>query len=69
MDILNWILENLEQLFAIVTAVIAVASLIAALTPSPKDNDVVNKASSWLGKARTIINLLALNVKNAKPKQ
>lgn len=43
----------------IVTGVIAVASLIASLTPSAKD-DVV------LGKIKKIVDLLALNVGNAK---
>jgi len=41
------------------TSVIAVCSLIAALTPTPKD-DV------WIGKAYKFLEVLALNVGKAK---
>jgi hypothetical protein len=54
-----YILENKEQLFGIVTAVIAAASAIAALTPTPKDDTLV-------GKAYKLIDWLALNVFKAK---
>ena len=43
----------------IATSVIAVCSLIAALTPTPKD-DV------WIGKAYKFLEVLALNVGKAK---
>ena len=43
----------------IATSVIAVCSLIAALTPTPKD-DV------WIGKAYKLLEVLALNVGKAK---
>ena len=56
---INYILENKEQLFGIVTAIIAAASAIAALTPTPKDD-------TFVGKAYKIIDWLALNVFNAK---
>ena len=56
-----YILENKEQLFGIVTAVIAAASAIAALTPTPKDDTLV-------GKAYKLIDWLALNVFKAKDK-
>jgi len=59
MNILNYISENwVEVLFAI-TAVISAASAIAALTPTPKDDLVI-------AKIRKFINLLALNIGNAK---
>lgn len=68
MEYLNWILENLEGIFGVIAAIVTAASLVAALTPSAKDDEAVGKASGWLTKFRTIVNLLAINVKNAKPK-
>lgn len=62
MEIYNWFLENVEEIFSVATAIVAAASLIAALTPTPKDD-------SFLAKAKAVINFLAINVKNAKPKQ
>lgn len=56
---ISYILETKEQLFGIVTAIIAVASAIAALTPTPKDDTLV-------GKAYKLIDWLALNVFKAK---
>lgn len=56
---INYILENKEELFGVVTAIIAAASAIAALTPTPKDD-------TFIGKAYKIIDWLALNVFNAK---
>ena len=58
---INYILENKEQLFGVVTAVIAAASAIAALTPTPKDD-------TFIGKAYKIVDWLALNVFKAKEK-
>mgnify|MGYP001225130348 FL=1 len=58
---INYIIENKEQLFGVVTAVIAAASAIAALTPTPKDD-------TFVGKAYKIIDWLALNVFKAKDK-
>lgn len=58
---INYIIENKEQLFGVVTAVIAAASAIAALTPTPKDD-------TFIGKAYKIVDWLALNVLKAKDK-
>jgi len=58
---INYILENKEQLFGVVTAIIAAASAIAALTPTPKDD-------TFIGKAYKIVDWLALNVFKAKDK-
>lgn len=58
---INYIIENKEQLFGIVTAVIAAASAIAALTPTPKDDTII-------GKAYKLVDWLALNVFKAKDK-
>tara|TARA_R110002020_G_scaffold22733_1_gene76430 strand:- start:1526 stop:1702 length:177 start_codon:yes stop_codon:yes gene_type:complete len=58
---MSWILENKEALISILTGVVALASAIAALTPTPKDDTIV-------GKIYKVIDLLALNVGKAKDK-
>jgi hypothetical protein len=58
---INYIFENKEQIFGIATAIIAAASAIAALTPTPADDTLV-------GKAYKVIDWLALNVFKAKDK-
>ncbi len=58
---ISYIIENKEQLFGVVTAVIAAASAIAALTPTPKDD-------SFISKAYKVVDWLALNVFKAKDK-
>ena len=40
---INYILENRDSLISIATSVVAVASAICALTPTPKDDGVVRK--------------------------
>ena len=40
---LNYILENKESLISVATAIVAAASAICALTPTPKDDGVVKK--------------------------
>ena len=56
---IEYITENKEQLFGVITAVIAAASAIAALTPTPKDDGLIKKIYK-------VIDFLALNVFNAK---
>lgn len=51
--------ENWEAILAIVTGIIATASAVAVLTPNKTDNKVV-------GAIRKLVDLLALNVGNAK---
>jgi len=58
---MSWILEHKEALIGIITGVVAVASAIAALTPTPKDD-------SWIKKIYKVVDLLALNVGKAKDK-
>lgn len=58
----NWILNNSDDIFNIVTAIIAAASVIAAVTPTPKDDSI-------LSTIKAVVNFLAINVKNAKPKE
>jgi hypothetical protein len=58
---ISYILENKEELFTVLTTIVAAASAIAALTPTPKDDTVI-------GKAYKIVDWLALNVFKAKDK-
>tara|TARA_R100001463_G_scaffold39003_1_gene83636 strand:+ start:373 stop:528 length:156 start_codon:yes stop_codon:yes gene_type:complete len=51
----------MEQIIDIATAIISIASIIAAVTPSKIDNEVLNKIMQF-------INILAVNVANAKNK-
>jgi len=58
---MSWILEHKDALIGILTGAVALASAIAALTPTPKDD-------SWVGKIYKVVDLLALNVGKAKDK-
>ena len=49
------------ELIMWLTTIIAVASLIAASTPTPKDD-------KWIGKFYKFIDMLALNIGKAKEK-
>ena len=57
---------NLQTIMLAVTSSIAAASAIAAITPTPKDDQFVNGANRWVSKAYRILDLLALNVGKAK---
>jgi len=52
-------MDTIADIANIATAVISVASVIAALTPTPKD-DV------WMAKVYRFINILAINIGRAK---
>ena len=56
---MTYIIENSDKIIAIVTAVVAVASAIAALTPTPNDD-------TFVGKAYKLVDWLALNIGKAK---
>lgn len=61
----TWITENGEAIWGIASTIVTAAALIAALTPSPKDD-------SWVAKVRGVIDKLGLNwgfAKNEKPKK
>ena len=60
-DIINWVLGHTGEIIGILTGVVTVASAIAALTPTPKDD-------SWVKKIYVIVDWLALNVGKAKDK-
>ena len=52
-------METISDIANIATAVISIASIIAALTPTPKD-DV------WMTKVYRFIDILAINIGKAK---
>lgn len=58
-DTINGILGHLPAWIAAATAVVSAASAIAALTPTPKDDELA-------GKLYRIVDVLALNVLHAK---
>tara|TARA_R100000664_G_C2750174_1_gene137483 strand:+ start:1758 stop:1937 length:180 start_codon:yes stop_codon:yes gene_type:complete len=58
---IQYITENAEQLLQIAASVIAVASLVATLTPNESDN-------KWVQRISGVISWLALNVGKAKSK-
>lgn len=61
MDILTWLTENWADIATVVSSLIASASVITALTPTPKDDNILKKIKEFL-------NVIALNVGGAKPK-
>jgi|TARA_R100000455_G_C6191443_1_gene65534 hypothetical protein len=61
MNIINYIIQNSDSLLAIATTIVAAASAIAAITPTPKDD-------TWTSKAYKLVDWLALNVGKAKDK-
>ena len=56
---INYILENRDSLISVATSVVAAASAICALTPTPKDDGIVRKLYILLEWA-------ALNIGKAK---
>lgn len=59
MSIVNYIVENADKLISAAATVVAAASAICALTPTPKDDSIVAKVYK-------VIEWLALNVGHAK---
>jgi hypothetical protein len=49
------------EIITIITTVVTVASIVAASTPTPKDDE-------WIGKLYKFIDLLAINIGKAKEK-
>lgn len=58
---LEYIMNNWESMLVIATAVVTAASGIAALTPTPVDDGI-------LLKVRKVLDVVALNIGNAKNK-
>ena len=60
-EIITYLVSNVDSIVAALTAIVAAASAIAALTPTPTDD-------SFVAKAYKIVDWLALNVGKAKDK-
>ena len=58
---MQYVQENWEGIVAVLTGLIATASAVAALTPTPKDDGIVKKLYK-------LVDLLALTVGKAKDK-
>jgi len=58
---MQYVQENWEQIVVILTTAVALASAVAAITPTPKDDGIVKKLYK-------LIDLLAFNVGKAKEK-
>ena len=54
-------MQTFANMIALIMAIISVSSIIAAITPTPKD-DV------WIGKLYKLVDMMALNVGKAKQK-
>jgi hypothetical protein len=50
---------DLMSIISVVTTIVTVASLIAASTPTPKDDE-------WIAKLYKFVDLLAINIGKAK---
>lgn len=60
-ETIAYLVSNVDSIVAALTAIVAAASAVAALTPTPKDDGLVAKAYK-------IVDWLALNVGKAKDK-
>ena len=58
---MNWITQHWSDVLQVISYIIASASIITALTPTPKDD-------ALMAKLHSVLKLLGLNVGNAKPK-
>lgn len=56
---MNWFMNNWVNVLAIATSAVTLASMVTALTKTPKDDSVV----LWI---RKILDVIAMNVGNAK---
>jgi len=60
-ELIQSVIDNRGEIIAILTSVVALASAVCALTPTPKDDGVVKVAYK-------VVEWLALNVGKAKQK-
>lgn len=58
---MSWLIQNWDQVIRLILEVIGAAAIVAAWTPTPKDDE-------FLAMVRKIINTIGFNVKNAKNK-
>ena len=57
---IQFIINNFNDILGAITSIIAGASVLSALTPTQKDDTILNKVKGCL-------DLFALNIGNAKP--
>lgn len=76
MSALDWItdLENLKMLLEVVGATVALASVVTAMTKTPKDDAVVAKIRGWLDRLSVLSykdaeNTVKLIGTKSKPKE
>ena len=50
MNIINWVQSNWVTIVNIITSTIGVASIIVKLTPTVKDNEILEQIIKFLGK-------------------
>lgn len=60
-EIISYLVANVDSILFAVSAVVAAASAVAALTPTPKDD-------TFVAKAYKVLDWVALNVGKAKDK-
>lgn len=60
-EIISYLVSNVDSILFAVSAVVAAASAVAALTPTPKDDSIVAKAYK-------VLDWVAFNVGKAKDK-
>lgn len=56
---LSFIITHIEDFITALTSIVTGASVLTALTPTQKDDNIV-------GKVKKVLNICALNVANAK---
>lgn len=56
---INFIINHLSELWIVISSIISGASAVTALTPTQKDDNI-------LAQFKKLVNVLALNIGNAK---
>ena len=59
MEMINWVMENWEQVLMVVSSIVGGFSVLATMTPNSADNKVVDMVMR-------IVNFLGANVGKAK---
>lgn len=44
---MDWLLQHYDELFALVGALLTVATIITKLTPTPKDDEILLQIVNW----------------------
>ena len=60
-EIISYLVTNVDSILLVLTSIVAAASAVAALTPTPKDDSIVAKAYK-------VVDWLAVNIGKAKDK-